>query len=135
MRSEIRSRSTSAKQREEGGHDFGLDIALAIDADVLLDRHEGNACLGEGVEDGDDLIQRATEPGEFADDQTGRCAGGRSSARRAAALFGSLSGGGRLDEIVDEEVVFAGVLEDGEALAAHVLLRGRDPQIGNGFTT
>ena len=23
--------------------------------------------------------------------------------------------------------------EDGEALAAHVLLRGRDPQIGNGF--
>ena len=24
-------------------------------------------------------------------------------------------------------------LEDGEALAAHVLLRGRDPQIDNGF--
>ena len=34
---------------------------------------------------------------------------------------------------VDAEVVFACVLEDGEALAAHVLLRGRDPQIGNGF--
>ena len=50
-----------------------------------------------------------------------------------AALFRSLSRGGRLDEIVDAEVVFAGVLEDGEALAAHVLLRGRDPQIGNGF--
>ena len=26
--------------------------------------------LGEGVEDGDDLPQRPTEPGEFADDQT-----------------------------------------------------------------
>ena len=25
------------------------------------------------------------------------------------------------------------VLEDGETLAAQVLLRGRDPQIGNGF--
>ena len=25
-----------------------------------------------------------------------------------------------------------GVLEDGEALAAHVLLRGRDPQVGDG---
>ena len=24
--------------------------------------------------------------------------------------------------------------KDGEALAAHVLLRGRDPQIGNGFS-
>ena len=39
----------------------------------------------------------------------------------------------RLDEIVDAEVVFACVLEGGEALAAQVLLRGRDPQIGNGF--
>ena len=29
--------------------------------------------------------------------------------------------------------VFACVLENGEALAAQVLLRGRDPQIGNGF--
>ena len=60
------------EQREEGGHDLGLDVALALDADVLLHRHEGDACLGEGI-------------------------------------------------------------EDGEALAAHVLLRGRDPQIGNGF--
>ena len=51
----------------------------------------------------------------------------------AAALFGSLSRGGRLDEIVDAEVEFACVLKDGEALAAQVLLRGRDPQIGNGF--
>ena len=52
---------------------------------------------------------------------------------KPAALFGSLSGGGRLDEIVDAEVVFTCVLEDGEALAAEVLLRGRDPQIGNCF--
>ena len=51
----------------------------------------------------------------------------------SAALFGSLSRGGRLDEIVDAEVVFACVLEDGEALAAQVLLRGRGPQIGNGL--
>ena len=30
--------------------------------------------------------------------------------------------------------MFACVLEDGEAMAVrHVLLRGRDPQIGNGF--
>ena len=50
-----------------------------------------------------------------------------------AALFGSLSRGGRLDEIVDAESVFACVLEDGEALTVQVLLRDRDPQIGNGF--
>ena len=40
---------------------------------------------------------------------------------------------GRLDKIVDAEIVFACVLKDGEALAAYILLRGRDPQIGNGF--
>ena len=43
---------------------------------------------------------------------------------KPAALFGSLSGGGRLDEVVDAEIVLARVLENGEALAAHVLLRG-----------
>ena len=56
------------EQREERGHDLGLDVTLALDADVLLERHEGDARLGEGVEDGD-LPQRPTEPGEFADDQ------------------------------------------------------------------
>ena len=49
------------------------------------------------------------------------------------ALFGSLSGGGRLDELVDADVVVACVLEDGEPLAANILLRGRDPQIGDGL--
>ena len=56
------------EQREQRGHDLGLDVALALDADVLLQGHEGDARLGEGVEDGDDLTQRPAEPGEFADD-------------------------------------------------------------------
>ena len=34
---------------------------------------------------------------------------------------------------LDDGVVLASVLENGEALAAHVLLRGRDPQIGDGY--
>ena len=66
--------------------------------------------LGEGVEDGNDLTQRT--------DRAGRV---RSRPR------------GRLDEVVDAEVVLSRVLEDGEALAANVLLRGRDPQIGDGL--
>ena len=71
------------EQREQGDHDLGLDVALALDADVLLQGHEGDARLGEGVEDGDDLTQRPAEPGEFADDQTVAAAAGRSSARPA----------------------------------------------------
>ena len=69
----------------------------------------------------------------FADDQTVAALEDVHQLVEAPALFGSLSRGGRLDEIVDAESVFACVLEDGEALAAHVLMRGRDPQIGNGF--
>ena len=51
------------------------------------------------------------------------------------ALFAEVerAGGGRLDEVVDAEVVRSRVLEDGEALAANVLLRGRNPQIGDGL--
>ena len=74
-----------------------------------------------------DLTQRPTEPGEFADDQTVATLENVHQLVESAALFGSLSRGGRLDEIVNAEVVFACVLEDGEALAANVLLRGRDP--------
>ena len=55
------------EQREErGGHDLGLDVALADDADVLLERHEGDPGFGEGVEDGPDLTERPTEPGDQA---------------------------------------------------------------------
>ena len=57
------------EQREERGHDLGLDVVLALDADVLLDRHEGDARLGKRIKDGDDLAQRSAEPGEFAHDK------------------------------------------------------------------
>ena len=58
----VRLEPSGAHEAVEGGHDCGLDVALALDANVLLQRHEGDACLGEGVEDGDDLTQRPTEP-------------------------------------------------------------------------
>ena len=46
------------KQRDERGHDLRLDVALALEADVLLERHEGDAGLDERVEDGHDLRRR-----------------------------------------------------------------------------
>ncbi len=79
------------------------------------------------------LTQRPAEPGEFADDQTVAGLQGVRQLVQPAALLGSLSGGGRLDEVVDVEVVLPRVLQDGEALAARVLLRGRDAQIGDGL--
>ena len=75
---------------------------------------------------------RPAEPRKFGDDHPLGRAVGRPSARRAGGALGSPSGGNRLDEVVDAETVLARVLENGEALAAHVLLRGRDPQVADG---
>ena len=52
------------KQREERGHDVGVDVVLALDADV--DRHEGDARVGERIKDGDDLAQQSAEPGRLS---------------------------------------------------------------------
>ena len=65
---------------------------LALDVDVLLQRHEDDAGLGEGVEDGDNLTQRPTEPGEFADDQAVAALEDAHQLVEPAALLGSLSG-------------------------------------------
>ena len=51
--------------------------------------------------------------GEFADDQAVAALEDVHQLVEPAALLGSLSGGGRLDEVVDAEVVLARVLEDG----------------------
>ena len=98
-----------------------------------LQGHEGDARLGEGVEHGDDLTQRPAEPGELADDQAVAALQDARQLVEPTALLGCLSGGGCLDEVVDVEVVLPRVLQDGEALAARVLLRGRDAQIGDGL--
>ena len=83
--------------------------------------------------DGDDLTQRSAEPGQLGDDQlVARLQDGHQLIEPAAG-FGGPSRGGRFDKVVDVEVVLAGVLENGETLAASVLLRGRDPEIGDGF--
>ena len=133
VRSEIRSRSTSANSAKSVVNDLRLDVALALDPDVLLERHEGDPSLGEGVEDGHDLTQRPAEPRELADDQAVAALQGIRQIVEPTALLGGLSGGGRFDEVVDADIVRPRVLKDGEALAAHVLLRGRDAQIGDGL--
>ena len=65
MHSEIRSRSTSANS----ANDLRLEVMLALDPDVLLEGHEGDAAPGQGVENGHDLPQRPAEPREPADDE------------------------------------------------------------------
>ena len=118
--------SSLPSSRETPSEPFGRPSLFSFSAT------KATPAFGEGVEDGDDLTQRAAEPGEFADDQAVTALEAIQQLVEPASLLGSLPGGGRLDEVVDAEVVLARVLEDGEALAAHVLLRGRDPQVGDG---
>ena len=94
-----------------GYHDLRLDVAPALDPDVLLERHEGHPGLGEGVEDGHDLTQRAAEPRELADDQAVAALQDARQLVEPPALFGGLSGGGRLDEVVDADVMRPRVLQ------------------------
>ena len=76
---------------------------LALDADVLLQGHEGDTCLGEGVEDGDDLTQRSAEPGEFADDPSRRYV---RQAPRPQPQAGRIHHHGESDERGKSEYVF-----------------------------
>ena len=100
---------------------------------LLLEGDEGDAALGQRVEDGHDLPEGPAEPRKLADHEA---VAGLEDARQLVeppALLRGLSGGGRLDEVVDPEVVRTRVLEDGEALAAQVLLRRRNPEVGDGL--
>ena len=91
------------EQFEQRGHDLGLEVLLSLDADALLEGHKGDSRLAECIEDSDDLAQRSTEPGEFADDEAVAALEADDQLVEPAALFGSLSGGGGLDELVDIE--------------------------------
>ena len=132
MRSEMQVARDLGEQREERGHDLGLDVARALDANVLLERQATSAVARASRMA---TICPRARPSRERSLTTNRSPRWRRciSSSRPAALVGSLSRGGRLDERVDADVVVACVLEDGEALAAHVLLCGRDPQRGDGF--
>ena len=69
VRSEIRSRSTSANSANRVVMTFVWMSRLPSTRMFSFRGHEGDARLGEGVEHGDDLTQRLAEPGEFADDR------------------------------------------------------------------
>ena len=66
---ESRSRSTSANSAKSVVTTFVWMLLLPSTWMFSFERREGAAGLGGGVEDGDDLTQRPTEPQEFADDQ------------------------------------------------------------------
>ena len=82
---------------------------------------KGDAVPGQDVEHGEDLAEGAAEPGEIVDDEPVAGFEGAHQVIEAAALGRRACRGGGFDELVDLEAVPAGILEDGEALALHVL--------------
>ena len=57
------------EQGKERGHDLAPYVLLALDVDLFLDGNEGDAFPGQRIKHGDDLTQRAAEPGKFTDDE------------------------------------------------------------------
>ena len=75
----------------------------------------------------------SSEPGEFSHDKAIAALQDAHQLVEPPAFFRGLTRSRRLDEVVDGETLIPGVLENGEALAANALLRGGDPEIGDGF--
>ena len=112
---------------------MGLEILTALETDVLLDGDEGDRCLGDGVEEADGFAEGSAEAGQFADDKAVARFERAHELVETPALGVGTRRRGSLDELVDSEALPPGVLEDGEALAAGILLAGGDAQVGDGF--
>ena len=82
---------------------------------------------------GDNLAERSAEAGELADDQAVSEFESAHQVIKPSALGRRHGRGGGLNKLVDPEAVPAGIFEDGEALALHVLAAGRNSEIGDGF--
>ncbi len=57
------------EESEQGGHHLGLYVLLSLDAEILLDRDDGDPLLDQLIQQAHNLPEGAAEAGEFADDQ------------------------------------------------------------------
>ena len=121
------------KQSEQGDHDLGLQVLLAVELDGLLDGDEADLAMDQGLHDLDHLREAAAEPRQLADQQPVAglerpqhfvdAALERTVARRDAGL----------DELVDREAAFLAELEDRQLLVGEVLRTSGDAEVSDGF--
>ena len=121
------------KQSEQGDHDLGLQVLLAVELDGLLDGDEADLAMDQGLHDLDHLREAAAEPRQLADQQAVAglerpqhfvdAALERTLARRDAGL----------DELVDREAAFLAELEDRQLLVGEVLRTSGDAEVSDGF--
>ena len=133
VRSEIRSRSTSGKQSEQGDHHLGSQVLLAVELDRILDGDEADLAPDQGLHDLDHLREAAAEPRQLADQQA--VAGlERPQHFVDAALERTLARRDPgLDELVDRESAFLAELEDRQLLVGEVLRTSGDAEVSDGF--
>ena len=105
MRSEIRTRSTSANSAKSVVMTFVWMSRSPSTRMFSFSATKATPGLGESVEDRHDLTQRPAEPRELADDQAVAAAEDARQLVEPPTLLKSLPGGSRLDEVIDAEVV------------------------------
>ena len=124
VRSEIRSHSTSANSANSVVMTLVWISRLPSTRMFSLIGDERDARLCEAVKDGGEQAERAPEPGKFAHDKAVAALENTDQFIKPTALCRGLSPCCCLDEVVDLEAVFAGIFENGVALASCILLWG-----------
>ena len=133
VRSEIRSRSTSANNPNRAIMTLVRRSCLPSNSMALLDGDEADIAPDQGLHDLDHLREAAAEPRQLADQQP--VAGlERPQHFVDAALERTLARRGPgLDELVDREAAFLAELEDRQLLVGEVLRTSGDAEVGDGF--
>ena len=118
------------EQREQSDHHFRRHVLRSIDPDVFFHGAESDRPFSQGIEQGDDLSDRAAEAGKFADQN--QIAGGHGSQQAFEFPFAGRGAAGyrKLDEAVDPDVLLAGELQQSQPLVAGVLPAGGNAKIG-----
>ena len=108
-------------------------VLLAVELDGLLDGHEADLAMDQGLHDLDRLREAAAEPRQLADQQP--VAGlERPQHFVDAALERTLARRDPgLDELVDREAAFLAELEDRQLLVGEVLRTSGDAEVSDGF--
>jgi len=118
------------EQREQSDHHFCWNILSPVDPDVLFHGPEPDRPFSHGIEQGDDLSDRAAEAGKLADQNQIAGSHGSQQAVELPLAGRAAAGSRKLDEAVNPDVLLAGKLQQSQPLVAGVLPPGGNAKIG-----
>ena len=104
--------------REQSNHHFRWHILRSIDPDVFFHGAEPDRLFSQGIEQGDNLSDRAAEAGKFVEQN--QIAGGHGAQQAIEFPFAGRDAAGsrKLDEVIDPDALLASKLQLSQSLVA-----------------